>query len=78
MSELASYEQVSIYGLDDAGREELLSEHSECTFMWSTQQGWPIGVIMSYLWKDGRFWLTAGVHRHRISAVRRDDRVSTG
>ena len=76
MSELASYEQVSIYGLDDAGREKLLSEHNECTFLWSTQDGWPIGVIMSYLWKDGRFWLTAGVHRHRISAVRRDDRVS--
>jgi general stress protein 26 len=76
MSELASYEQVSIYGLDDASREKLLSEHNECTFLWSTQEGWPIGVIMSYLWQDGRFWLTAGVHRHRISAVRRDDRVS--
>lgn len=76
MSEFASYEQVSIYGLNDTDREKLLSEHSECTFMWSTQEGWPIGVIMSYLWKDGRFWLTAGAHRHRISAVRRDDRVS--
>jgi len=76
MSDFANYEQVSIYGLDDAAREKLLSEHNECTFMWSTRDGWPIGVIMSYLWKDGRFWLTAGAHRHRISAVRRDDRVS--
>jgi len=35
-----------------------------------------MGVIMSYLWRDGRFWLTAGAHRHRIEAVRRDPRVT--
>jgi len=35
-----------------------------------------MGVIMSYLWRDRRFWLTAGAHRHRIEAVRRDPRVS--
>ena len=28
------------------------------------------------VWKDERFWLTAGAHRHRIEAVRRDPRVS--
>jgi nitroimidazol reductase NimA-like FMN-containing flavoprotein (pyridoxamine 5'-phosphate oxidase superfamily) len=70
------YEQVSVYALDDAEREALLSAHGECTFNWSTRDGWPMGVIMSYLWKDGRFWLTAGAHRHRIEAVRRDPRVS--
>lgn len=70
------YERVSIYHLDEPDKEELLRSHGECTFMWSTKDGWPVGVIMSYLWKDGRFWLTAGAHRHRISAIRRDDRVS--
>jgi hypothetical protein len=70
------YEQVSVYALDDATREELLTTHAECTFNWSTADGWPVGVIMSYLWRDGRFWLTAGAHRHRIEAVRRDPRVS--
>jgi hypothetical protein len=74
--ELSDYEQVSVYGLDDARREELLRENVECTFNWRTRDGWPVGVIMSYLWKDGRFWLTAGAHRHRIEAVRRDPRVS--
>jgi general stress protein 26 len=69
-------EQVSVYALDDAEREELLRSHAECTFNWSTRDGWPVGVIMSYLWKDGRFWLTAGAHRHRVEAVRRDPRVS--
>jgi nitroimidazol reductase NimA-like FMN-containing flavoprotein (pyridoxamine 5'-phosphate oxidase superfamily) len=73
---IGNYEQVSVYALDDAEREALLTAHTECTFNWATRDGWPIGVIMSYLWRDGRFWLTAGAHRHRIEAVRRDPRVS--
>lgn len=73
---LADYEKVSIYRLDAAAREALLRTHNECVFTWSTRDGWPVGVIMSYLWKDGRFWLTAGAHRHRVEAVRRDPRVS--
>ena len=70
-----NYEQVSVYHLDPERRDALLSEHNECTFAWTTRDGWPVSVIMSYLWRDGRFWLTAGAHRHRISAVRRDPRV---
>ena len=70
------YEQVSVYPLDDADREKLLAEADECVFNWATRDGWPVGVVMSFVWRDGRFWLTAGAHRHRISAVRRDPRVS--
>ena len=70
------YEKVSVYPLEAADQEDLLSRNAECSFIWSTQDGHPLGVIMSYLWHDGRFWLTAGSHRHRISAVRRDPRVS--
>ena len=70
------YEKVSVYPLEDQDREELLSRHAECSFIWTTRDGHPLGVIMSYLWRDGRFWLTAGAHRHRIAAVRRDPRVS--
>jgi general stress protein 26 len=70
-----NYELVSVYNLSDERREELLRKHAECTFAWSTRDGWPVTVIMSYLWHDGRFWLTSGGHRHRIEAVRRDPRV---
>ena len=77
MSEqIHNYEQVSIYGLDDDRREELLRAAGECVFNWSTKDGWPVGVIMSFLWRDGKFWLTAGAHRHRIEAIQRDPRVS--
>jgi general stress protein 26 len=70
------YERVSLYPLSESEREELLRAQRECTFNWATRDGWPMGVVMSYLHRDGRFWLTAGAHRHRIEAVRRDPRVS--
>jgi general stress protein 26 len=74
--QIHNYEQVSIYGLDAADREALLTTAGECVFNWSTKDGWPVGVIMSFLWRDGKLWLTAGAHRHRIEAIRRDPRVS--
>lgn len=71
-----TYEDVSIYDLDADVEEDLLSAHNECTFIWANKEGWPVGVIMSYVWRDGRFWLTASSQRARIHAVRRDPRVS--
>ena len=70
------YEDVTIYTLDDDVEEQLLLAHNECTFIWSNREGWPVGVIMSYVWRKGSFWLTASSQRKRISAVRRDPRVS--
>jgi len=35
-----------------------------------------MGVIMSYVWRDGKFWLTATSQRARVKAIRRDPRVS--
>ena len=70
------YEDVSVYGLDAEREVELLDRQNECTFCWSTRDGSPMAVIMSYLYRDGRFWLTASGQRKRIAAVRRDPRVS--
>ncbi len=69
------YEDVTQYGLDADDEEALLLAQNECTFMWANKEGWPVGVIMSYIWVDGRFWLTASSQRARIHAVRRDPRV---
>ncbi len=77
MSESAeNYEQVSIYRLDPEIQQELLSTARECVFNWCTRDQWPMGVIMSFLWARDRVWLTAGAHRHRIAAVRRNPQVS--
>ena len=70
-----NYEDVTVYDLDADVEEQLLLAHNECTFIWANREGWPVGVIMSYIWRDGRFWLTASSQRARISAVRRDPRV---
>lgn len=70
-----NYEDVTVFDLDTDVEEQLLLAHNECTFIWANREGWPVGVIMSYVWRDGRFWLTASSQRARISAVRRDPRV---
>ncbi len=70
-----NYEDVTKYGLDDDDELTLLNAQVECTFIWSNKEGWPVGVIMSYVFHDGRFWLTASSQRARIHAVRRDPRV---
>ncbi len=76
MTELIdNYEDVTVYGLDDDDEAVMLDAQNECTFIWSNKEGWPVGVIMSYIFRDGKFWLTASSQRARISAVRRDPRV---
>jgi len=70
-----TYEDVTQYTLDDDVEQQLLLAHNECTFIWSNKEGWPVGVIMSYIWRRDRFWLTASGQRARIAAVRRDPRV---
>lgn len=70
------YEDVTKYQLDEAAEEELLARQIECTFIWSNSDGHAVGVIMNYVFRDGRFWLTASSQRARVSAVRRDPRVS--
>lgn len=57
--------------LDPADLERLLTEQNECTFMWVTRGGMPFGVVMSYFWRDGSFWLTSAAKRVRVAAVRR-------
>ena len=71
----ANYEDVTKYDLDEADEHELLLAHNECTFIWSNKQGWPVGVIMSNIWRNGRFWITGSEQRARFAAVKRDPRV---
>ena len=70
------HEQVSIYPFSDEKREELLTKARECVFNWTTKDGWAVGVVHAFVWHDGRAWITCGVHRHRVSALRRDPRCS--
>lgn len=71
----ADYEDVAEWWLDAEAEEAMLAAQTECTFIWANREGWPVGVIMSFIWRRGRFWLTASGQRARIAAVRRDPRV---
>lgn len=70
------HEAVSIYPFSPEKREELLSKARECVFNWTTKDGWAVGVVHAFVWHEGRAWITCGVHRHRVSALRRDPRCS--
>ena len=71
-----NYEEVSDLTLSDEDRERLLETQNECVFMWRMKDGWPFGVVMNYVWRDGKLWLTASSQRPRIRSLGRDDRVS--
>ncbi len=71
-----SYEDLTACGLSDELEHELLYTQRECVFMWTNKEGEAFGVVMSYLPKDGKIWLTAAERRARISAIRRFPRAS--
>lgn len=62
--------------LDTADQHELLSRQTECGFVFTGEQGWPSGVVMSYVVADGRFWLTSVEGRAQVDALAEDPRVS--
>lgn len=72
----ANYEEVNVYPLDDDVLERLLKEQAELAFMWGTKDHWAVGVFMSYVWRDGSFWVTSTTQRARMKAIARDPRVS--
>ncbi len=73
---IQNYEQISQFTLDEKLLEELLQKQTECSIVWNTKEGWPTGCIMAFVYKEGRFWLTAAEQRARIAALRRDERCS--
>jgi Pyridoxamine 5'-phosphate oxidase len=71
-----SYEDVSKFTLSDDREQQLLDAQTECCFMWTTKTGDPVGVIMNYVVRDGRFWITCTKRRKRVAAVAARPRVA--
>lgn len=76
MAHTHDHEIVSIYPFSDEEVDQLMNNSNECVLMWSTKDGWPVGVTHAFLWHEGKIWVTFAVHRHRAAAIRRDNRVS--
>ena len=70
------YEDLTECALTPELEKELVESLSECVFMWTNTAGEAFGVVMSYLPKDGKIWLTAAEHRKRIPAIRRFPRAA--
>ena len=76
MAQTHDHEIVSIYPFSEDEVEALMANAVEAVLMWSTKDGWPVGVTHAFIWRDGKIWLTFAAHRHRAAAIRRDNRVS--
>lgn len=71
-----SYEDLTDCALSSELEAALVEVQRECVFMWVNSHNEPFGVVMSYLPKDGKIWLTAAEARKRIPALRRNPRAS--
>ncbi len=71
-----SYEDVSVFTLSDERETTLLERQTECTFMWTTSAGDPVGVVMNFVHHDGAFWLTCTRRRKRVPAILARPRVA--
>ena len=77
MSAITDYEDLTSYYLDDADLAHLVDTAGECVLNWSTKDGWPVGVVHAYVPGDaGTIWMTCAARRKRVSAIKRDNRVS--
>ena len=76
MAQTSDHEIVSIYPFTDEEVDQLCNGSMECVLMWSTKDGWPVGVVHAFVWHEGKVWLTFAEHRHRAVAIKRDNRVS--
>lgn len=76
MGNHTDYEDLTECSLSAELEQQLIATVKECTFMWANRDGEPFGVIMAYLPKDGKLWLTAAERRARIIALRRFPRAA--
>ncbi|MFV0457494.1 MAG: pyridoxamine 5'-phosphate oxidase family protein [Actinomycetales bacterium] len=63
-------------GLGDQSRAALLDAATECTVCFAATDGWPAGVVMSFLVHEDALWLTAVQGRAHVRAVQADPRVT--
>lgn len=73
---VTGWEDLSGYRLDNEAATEPLDRQTECTFVWVGTGRHPIRAVVDYLFRDGRFWVSATDRRPRVAAVRSDPRAS--
>lgn len=64
------YEDLTTMRLDDDALQQMLESGGECVFNWTTRDGYPVGVVVAFLFRDGKFWTTCAEKRKRVPALR--------
>lgn len=64
------YEDLTGMQLDQSQLDELLAGVGECVFNWTTRDGYPVGVVVAFVFHDGRFFTTCAERRKRVPALR--------
>ena len=68
--ETVDYEDLTTMRLDDEALSGLLNGRGECIFNWTTREGYPVGVVVAYLYENGKFFTTCAERRKRVPALR--------
>ena len=68
---ITDYEDLTGMQLTDEELDGLVSPGGECVFNWTNSQGYPVGVVVAYVWRHGKFWTTCAARRARVPALRK-------
>ena len=64
------YEDLTGMQLDQGQLDDLLAGVGECVFNWTTRDGYPVGVVVAFVYSDGKFFTTCAERRKRVPALR--------
>jgi hypothetical protein len=68
--EPVDYEDLTSMRLDDESLASLVGGGGECVFNWTTNDGFPVGVVVAYVFRNNTFWTTCAERRKRVPALR--------
>ena len=64
------YEDLTAMQLDSDQIDAMVNAGGECVFNWTTKDGYPVGVVVAFLHRDGKFFTTCAETRKRVPALR--------
>jgi hypothetical protein len=67
---IGDYEDFTRMALAPGEVAALVAERGECVVNWTTSEGYPVGVVMAYVFRHGHFWVNCTATRKRVSALR--------
>ena len=66
---ITDYEDLTQMTLSQEEIDALVGPGGECIFNWTTKDGFPVGVVVAYVFRDGKFWTTCAERRKRVPAL---------